>query len=533
MLRFSPALFSTLLLGVTGLGAFSVQVPSVAAAAEPSPINFTFRLAGEPETLDWNRAHTPIETYVLMNLMEGLVAFDSRLQVVPALAQSYTKSADGLIYTFKLRPGVKWQDGVALKAQDFVFSWKRLLSPLTAASYAYFLFDIVGAEDFNKGALTDFEKVGVQALDDSRLQVKLRRPVAHWIQIPTFWVTFPLRRDVVEKHGDGWATPGRMLTLGPYTLASYDLDSRIVLKANPAYYGKSGNIAQATALIVKDESAAMNLYEVGKIDFLTDIGTVDLQRVSGRSDLKSFPYLKTAYLGFVVGKYPASNVAFRRAVAMSIDKTKIHQILFGGQQPAPSFVPPGLLGHSSKVGLPFDPVRAKAELKRSGMDPATVRAEIVVPNWDKARTLAQFLQQELKKHLGIRIEIQSFDHKTFRAQLDLRIFPMFLSSWSADYPDADNFASVFLSGAGNNRGGWASPKFDSQVLKARSLAIPKERERLYLEAQKLLLDEDVVMVPLYYEPNLALVRPRVKGLELSPLNYLFLKNVTVETAVSE
>src|SRR4051812_9356265 len=135
-----------------------------------------FRLSNELETLDWNKAYTDDEAQLLENLMDGLVAFDGKLNPVPALAQSWTISPDGRTYTFKIRPGVKWSDGVTLKAADFVYSWKRLLSPLTAASYAYFLFDIEGAEYFNKGALKDFSQVGVKALDDLTLQIKLVRP---------------------------------------------------------------------------------------------------------------------------------------------------------------------------------------------------------------------------------------------------------------------------------------------------------------------------------------------------------------------
>src|SRR4051794_22280668 len=121
------------------------------AEGDPTGKTFTFRMLGEPETLDWNRAHTPIETHLLMNLMEGLVTYDSDMKIVPALAESWSMSKDGATYTFKLRPGVKGSDGVALRAEDFVYSWNRLLPPATAASYAYFLYDVKGAEDFNKG----------------------------------------------------------------------------------------------------------------------------------------------------------------------------------------------------------------------------------------------------------------------------------------------------------------------------------------------------------------------------------------------
>jgi oligopeptide transport system substrate-binding protein len=515
---------------VTVLSVFGVVLGALSAPAIASaPANartFTLRLQNEPATLDWNRAHTMVETYLLMNLMEGLVTFDENLKVIPALAKSWTKSPDGRVYTFKLRSDVKWSDGVLLKAQDFVFSWRRLLSPLTAASYAYFLFDVEGAEDFSKGKIKDFSAVGIKALDDFTLQVKLLRPVAHWIYVPTFWVTFPLRQDIVEKFGESWTKPGRMVTVGPFTQYIHDIDSKIVLKRNPLYYEKRGNIEEVVALIVKDDSTALTLYESGKFDFLTDISAMDLKRLSSNQELKAFPYFKTGYMGFSINKFPVSNSKVRRAIAMAIDKKKIREILHGGQLAADSFIPPKMLAYAEGAGLPFDPVKAKAELQSAGLS-GSLDLDLVVPNSDRALTIAQFIQAQLKSNLGINVSINTFDHKTFRAQLDLHVFPIFLLSWSADFPDPDNFLSLFLGGAGNNRTTWTNQAYDAGVLKARNMSDPKQRKKVYVEVQKILLQDDAVIVPLYYEPNMALVRSRVKGLELNPLNYLLLRKVNI------
>jgi oligopeptide transport system substrate-binding protein len=506
------------------LAALAFGVTLTAFAAEKT---FTFRLTGEPETLDWNRAHTPIETYLLLNLMEGLVSFDEKMKVVPALAKSWKVSPDGKTYTFSLRPGVEWSDGIPLKAQDFVYSWERLLTPATAAAYAYILFDVEGAEDFSKGKNKDFAKVGIKALDDLTVQVRLVRPVAYWLYIPTFWVTFPLRRDIVQQFGGAWATPGRMVSVGPYTLSSHDIDRRVVLKANPKYYGKRGNVTEVIGQVVQDDSTALTLYETGKIDFLTDIGSLDLSKLMTRWDLKKFPYLKTAYLGFVGSKYPSSSSAFRRAVAMAIDKSKLGKVLHGGQESASSFVPPSMLAHSKKAGLPFDPSRARSELRAAGVDPATAKIEIVLPNLEKPRTIAQFIQAELKRNLGLNVELQAFDNKTFRAQVDLKAYPLFILSWGADYPDPDNFLSVFLGSAGNNRTAFSNAKYDDLIVKARAARGESERKKLYDRAQKILLEEEAAIAPLYYEPNLALVRDRVKGVILNPLNYLYVKGVNI------
>lgn len=491
---------------------------------------FSMRISGDPETLDWNLAHTPIETYVLLNLMEGLMGYENKsLQPVATLAESYKVTGNGTVYTFKLRPNVKWSDGIALRAKDFEFSWRRLLSPLTAASYAYLLFDVVGAEEFNQGKLRDFSQVGIHALDDRTFQVTLKAPVAHWIHIPTFWPTHPLREDIVQTHGTAWARPGKMVSLGPFTLFAYDLDSKIILKPNPYYYRSRGNITDVTCWIIKNDTAALQLYESGKLDFLTDISTLDLKRLESRKDLRTFPYLKTGYLGFNLTKYPVDNIHIRRAIALSIDRSKLGMFLHGGQTAAGSFVPPQMLAHDKKLGIAFDPAEGKRELKRSGWDTSrALSLDLLAPNWDKPLMIAQYIQSELKKHLGLTVSLQLFDHKTFRSQLDLKTYPIFEMSWGADYPDPDNFVSVFQSRAGNNHTGWINPEFDRLVQQARVETRPAQRLKHYLDAQRILQVQDVIVFPLYYEPNKALIQPRVSHLDLSPLNYLYLRKVDTQ-----
>ena len=500
---------------------------STDARAQTGKNAFSFRLTGDPETLDWNRAHTTMETFLLMNLMEGLVSFDSKMKVVPALAKSWSRSEDGRTYTFKLREDVKWEDGVKLTAKDFVYSWKRLLAPMTAASYAYLLFDIEGAEYYNKGTLKDFNEVGIKALNDSTLQVRLTRPVAHWIQIPTFWVTFPLREDIVQKYGGGWAKPGRMVTLGPFSLASYELDSKVVLRANPNYYAGKVAIDEAVGRIVVDDATALRMFESGQLDFLTEISGFDIDRLKKTPAFRAFPYLKTQYLGLVNDQFPMTSPKFRRAVAMAIDKRKFPPVLMGGQKVASTFVPPGVLGYSASIGLPFDPIAAKKELQASGvLNRAPLK--LLSRNNDKAKLVSEIIQSELKKNLGLDVVIEPFDHKAYRAQMDLFTYPLFEATWAADYPDPDNFLSMFKVRSGNNRPKFHSPKYDEQVEVAKGLSSDPQREKIYFELQKQLLEEQAALVPLYYDTNVALVAGRVKGVELNPLNYLELRRVKIE-----
>lgn len=491
---------------------------SILSVAHGADTVFRFRVSSEPATLDWNRAHTPIETHLLVNLMEGLLSLNSQLKVVPALAEKWKISPDGRTYTFQLRKGVKWSDGVPLKAGDFVQSWKRLLTPATAATYAYLLFDVVGAEEYYQGKIKDFGQVGVHAVDDSTLEVKLKNRVAHWIYIPSFWVTFPIRQDVIEKYPVGWDRPGKMVTVGPFTLASHELDSKIVLKPNPYYYRDRGNLSEVQALVVRDDATALKLYEAGKLDFLVDLSSTEVARLAKRPDLKKFPYLKTVYLGFVVDRGIASQPEFRRAIAQALNKEKLAELLQSGQTPATSFVPPPVLAYSKKMGLGFKPKKW----------PQPHRLDLLTLNLDRSLLVGQWIQGELKKNLGTDVTLQPYDHKSYRTQLNAKKFPLYLASWSADYPDPDNFLSIFSSSSGNNRTNWSQGKYDTLLQKGRQLQNSSEREKLYIRMQKLLVDEESVIIPLYYEPNLALIQPRVRNLELNPLNYLHLRKVNLE-----
>ncbi|HTL11999.1 MAG TPA: peptide ABC transporter substrate-binding protein [Bdellovibrionota bacterium] len=516
-----------LLLSVLAAPALATP-PSVAPKATTPARVLSVRLSGEPETLDWNRAHTSVDTYVVMNLMEGLLTFDENFRVAPSLAERMEVSPDGKTYTFFIRKGLKWSDGVALTAKDFEYSWKRLLTPATAAPYAYILYDVDGAEEFNKGIHNDFSLVGIKAVGDLVFQVRLKRPVAHWVYIPTFWVTFPLRQDIAEKNVDGWAKPGRMVTCGAFTLASHDIGSKIVLKANPYYYGKHGNVDEVDLQMILDDATALNLYDSGQLDVLTQISTLDMNRLAKNPELKRFPYLKTQYLSFTVNHYPVTSPHLRRAIAMAIDKSKIPSILFGGQVPATTFVPPQMMGYRAQFGLAFDPENARKEFKAAGWDPTRkLKLELLTHNSDKSTVLSQFIQGELKKTLGIETEIQAFDHATFRSQLDLKNYPLAMQTWGADYPDPDNFLSVYLSDSGNNRTVWKSPKFDQLVLGARTEKDQGKRTVAYLEAQKILIEDEAVIIPLFYDNNTALVKNRVRGLVLDPLNYMYLRGVTL------
>ena len=506
----------------------SASARPVSEAQVDRSATFVFRIPSEPETLDWNRAHSPVETYILLNIMEGLVELNHKLEVVPALAQSWTISDEGKTYRFKLRQDVKWSDGQELRAGDFIYSWKRLLSKGTASPYAYLFFDVKNAKKYFEGQISDFNEVGIRAEGDQTLVIELERAIPYWIQLLSFWATYPMRGDGVERYAHAWTKPGNMLTLGPFLLRKIDKGSRIHLERNPYYYRDRGNIKHVVAQVVRSDSAALRMFSRGKIDFVSGLSHLGASGDRWKNKLKVFPYLKVAYLGFNTKVSPFDNVHFRRAVSMAIDKQELVAKLNGRQRAATSFVPPPLKGFSTKVGLAFNPGKAKKELKKSGVG-SLVRSkvELLTPTWDKEMTASKNIRQQLRKNLKIRVSIQAFDYKSFRAQLDLDRSGLFQGIWGADFPDADNFMSVFLSQSGTNKTNWKSKKYDQMLMGARHQLGPIARLKSYIRIQKFLQEENAVVVPLFYEPNMALVSEKVRGLHVNAINYVYLRKVNL------
>ncbi len=486
---------------------------------------FKFRILAEPTTFDWNIASTLVETPFVMNIMEGLTEVDSKLKPVPCLAEKVGISKDQKTYTFKIRKNILWSDGVALKAQDFVEGWKRLLTPATGAPYAYLLFDVVGAEGFNKKETTDFSKVGVVAKDDETLIVSLKHPVAYFQYLTGFWPLFPIRKDIIDREGNQWAKAGKIVTLGPYTLDSYQMQTRIVMKANPRYWRKMGNVTEAVAQIIKDSATALNVFKSGGIQMMQDLSPNDLKIARPMPQFKTFPYLKTHYLAFRTQGSVAENVNLRLALAHAINPKPIPSVLNGSQKVASSMIPPKVVGHDPKLGIQFDPEKAREYLKKSGLDPKTLKLEIVARNSESPQILTQYIQSELKKNLGIQLQIQLFDHKVFRNQITTGNFPLMLMVWAGDYPDGDSFLGLFESGAGQNMTRFSNAKFDENLKKAREDWNSVKREQLYKEAQNVLQVKEAAIHPLYYEENEALVASGIKGFSINPIGYFFIKEI--------
>lgn len=497
------------------------------SSEQKAPLEKEIRLslATEPPTLDWNLATDNVSYQILNQLMEGLTQYDDNLKPIPAVAKSWEIFDNGKTYLFHLNKNYKWSDGKPVTAHDFRYSWLRLLNPKTAAEYAYFLFDIEGAREFNSGKLKDETRVGVEVVDDFTLKVTLNKPIVFFPAITTFMVTFPLRKDIVEKEGDRWTDPQNMVTCGPFVLRKWWHEYRLILKPNPFYGGTpKPAIDQLTIFLISDPSTVLSLYEMEKLDIALP-PPIALPKYKNHPDLLTHTKLRGYYYGFNIQKKPFDDPRVRQAFAMALDKKEIPNILKGGEKVVNSWIPPGMFGFNEEIGLKFDPVKARNLLKKADALP-----EITLSfNSDPLnKKIAEWAQAQWKKHLGITVKLDNQEWKSYLSLLKNDPPPLYRLGWGADYPDPDNFMNLFTSWSGNNHTMWKNKKFDSLITQGAVEKNLARRKEIYDQAQKLLLEEDTVIVPLFVTVQNILVKQKITPFPVIPMDFVYYKKVKVQ-----
>jgi len=402
------------------------------------PSAFRMTIKNEPPTLDATLATDTVSFTILTNLMEGLTQYDADLNPIPAIAKRWEYSNEGQTLTFHLRKDVFWSDGKKVTAEDFEYSWKRLLDPKTAAQYAYFLFDIKNASEYNSGTIKDSDQVGVRALASDILEVTLKKPVVYFPSITTFMVTFPLRKDIIEKYGDDWTEPENMVTNGPYLLDKWEHEYKLVLKANPKHYEGKPQINTVQIFVVQEPTTALTLYETGELDYI-ELPPIAIPHYKSHPEYRNKPQLRGYYYGFNIKKPPFDNVLVRRALAHSINRSLIPRILKGGELPASSWIPKGMFGYNESIGSKFNPEKARSLLAEAGYPEGKnfPKATAVFNTGDVNRLIGEFLQEQWKKHLNVDIQFESQEWKVFLSRLDLDPPQIFRLGWGADFPDPD------------------------------------------------------------------------------------------------
>jgi oligopeptide transport system substrate-binding protein len=505
--------------------------------AEPLPADRHLVFAsGGMEFLDPAKVAETAGHHLMMNVFEGLYVYNRGDGLpVPSMAQAHEVSPDGLTWTVHLRPGVKWSDGVAVTAQDFVWSWRRVLEPKTASRAAQLLWFLDGAQAFNEGATTDPETVGVHAPDDHTLLIRLKNPTPFFLDLLCEMQYVPTPRHVVEKWGNAWSQPEHIVSNGPFLLTKHE--NRVVseLVKNPRYWDAPNVwLDQITVLHTESDQTAFDWYEVGKTQWQGDVSLpVDRApglRASGRPDFHSDPKLCSYYFSVRVDRPPMDDVRVRKAVNLAIDKERLALHILRGGQPVASNAVPDLFrtshGYVPFVGDGFDPQRARQLMADAGhplgkgLPPIT----LYFNTGEGHRLIAEFVQRNLQENLGVDVRLANMEWGTLLKTLLAGDFAIGRSSWCADYPDPLTFLDVFHSQSKANYSGYKSAEYDG-VLAAIQAEPDMTRRNALLRRAEEILDRDMPFTPLYHYTWSYLLRPFVLGYErhaqdMHPLKYL-------------
>lgn len=495
----------------------------------------------EPQDLDPQTMSAYTDQNIAIALFEGLVAIDEATsQPVPAVAESWTTSPDGLTWTFRLRADARWSNGDPVTAQDFVTSFQRILSPALGAEYAYMLYPVKNAEAYNTGklAVADFTQVGLAAPDARTLVITLAAPVPHLLSIAAQPMWFPvhpatiLRFGKLDQRGTAWTRPGNIVGNGAFTLKTWEPNKQIVVEKNPLYWDAAANRLDAVVFFPNDDIATDERnFRAGQVDITYDImpEKIPAYRKNNPAALRIDPLLETFFLRFNTRHPPLDNAKVRSALARAINRDAIARILHGSRTPARCYTPPNTGGYTCATAIPDDFAAARRLLAEAGYPGGKgfPTLDIQMNNDGVNRTVLEAIQEMWRRELGITVTITN---KEYRVYLDAQRaidYEISRSRWVGDFNDPITFLDMFVTNGGQNQTHWSNAEYDRLIAEAARTPGQPQRFELYQRAEKILLDEAPI-APVFFGTRSYLISPRVKNWVPSLLGIHRYQKVRVE-----
>ena len=474
---------------------------------------------GEPETLDPHRYNLRLEETILNDLFLGLTTFDAEARISPGAAESWQTSEDGLTWTFRLRAGLRWSDGVPLTAHDFVYSFRRLLDPHTAASLAHFMYPLRNAQAVNTGELP-VEALGVRAIDDRTLELVLEAPFPFLHERLMYPTAFPLPRHVIERTNDQWVKPGNMVSNGAFVLEDWRPQAFVILRKNTSFHDASavsldGVVYYPTA----DANTAYNRYRAGELHAVGAFpaGELPWVRQNLADQLRMSPLLSIMYLVFNVERRPFDDVRVREALALAIDRdTLTEKVLRTGEIPIGGFVP-AMVSDYEPVAAPEHASSREARLERA----RGLLAESGFGTDNPLRVTLRYISgadakkvhvsiAAMWKPLGVVTRLHHAELKVHFADLRQGNFEVAQAGWFGEN-NPEHYLELLASGTGNvNYGRFHDAAFDELMHEAGQLADRSRRMAVLREAEVRALPLYPV-IPLYSVMIRNLVDPRITG----------------------
>jgi len=497
-----------------------------------------YSAGAEPRTLDPRKSTGTPDTTIEAQLFEGLTALDAKETAVPAVAERWDVSADGLKYTFYLRSNAKWSNGDAVTAHDFVYSWTTALSPDLASEYAYQLYYIKNGEAFNKGQVKA-EDLGIKALDDRTLEVTLENPTAYFLTLLAFHTYYPVHKKTVEANSN-WATDVKtMISNGPFAITNWVHNSKIEFIKN-VHYWDAGKVklTKLEFFLTDSSTTELAMFDNGQIDIGDNPPTTEFSRLKKENKLVIKPFLGTYFYSFNVTSPPFDNIKVRKAFSLAINREAIiNNITKGEQKAALSWIPPGLQDSKAadfrQIGGNFlkdnDIETAKQLLAEAGypggkgLPPIT----LIYNTNEMHKAIAEAVQEMWKKQLGVTVVLANQEWKVFLDNRHKGFYQIARNGWIGDYADPMTFLDMFMSDSGNNEAQYKNPEYDKLVAFAKSTGDLALRQKALHDAEKLLFD-DAVFAPIYFYTRPSVIKPGVKGYIRSVLGTLYFKEAYIE-----
>ena len=496
---------------------------------------------GEPRDLDPTTNIGSAENRILATLFEGLVIpSDDGRKMVPAAAERWDISADGRVYTFHLRAGMKWSNGDPVTADDFLYGFRRALEPAVGAEAAQQAFIVKGARDYVEGRSKDPQSIGFRVIDPLTFEITLENPAPYFLGQICFYPFYPLHRPTLEKfdgylrRNSGWTRPGNMVSNGAFRLKSWRTNDAVVVEKNPLYWDAARvRLREVVFHSIDNPDAEELAFRGGRlhVTFGLAANKVEAYRTAKSPFLHVEPELRSTWITFNVAESPFQDVRVRRALALAADREALARDVLRGQVPAGSIVVPGAGGYADGPKFARDPERARALLAEAGF-PGGVGFPKVILNytarsgWKEACEALQYMWQ---KELGIRIELAQIEYKVWLDALRTRKHQCIYEGWGSFVDDPNEWIGLFASKSPNNTAGWVNAAYDAHVSGAERATTQDQRFEHFRAAEAIMLNE-MPLLPLYHTNRNYLMQTSVRGWEDNLLDTHPLKDVWLDAS---
>ena len=554
----------------------NTPAPGGSEAPSGEAFEMTVNIASEPQTIDPALNSAVDGAIMLSHMFEGLMRWDdsgaetpgtngtcNNATLAPGQAETYDKvvNDDGTVtYTFHLREDAKWSDGKDVTAEDFVFSWQRLVDPATAADYSYMIDCVVGASEIIYGTATgeldeegneimehaDPSTLAVKAVDDKTFEVTITSDLPYFLEICAFPATFPVRSDIVSNAQ--WTyDPATYISNGAYKMTIRETNSQIVMEPNEYYYDVASLGPQKiTFKLMEDQNAMLNGFKTGELDFIESMPVDEIAGLMTSGDLKIVDYIGTYYVCYQTQKAPFDDWRVRKAFTLAIDRTYIvNEITQTGQVEAGGFVPAGVYDADGATGDDFRTQGGDyykptdADYEANCEEARQLLAEAGYPNGegfpvveylyntdDAHKAVAEALQSMWQNVLGVTVTLNNQEWATFLQTRKDGDYSIARNGWIADYNDPMSFLDMWLTGGGNNDAQYSNAEYDAKIQAAKASTDPAERMQLMHEAEDIIMGQDYALCPLYFYTQKYMLADGIQGMYYTPLGYFFFDHCT-------